>query len=343
MINNTVYVPINDHTVWDPLRIGAQIALALQKHGCVEIHLCQEAPALEHTPLSDFLCWIGTQGFDLGRVTIHTGNARQSVPGAKVEYHPEWQSELKLLQTSAHQFSSEKQIEYHFGCLIGRNSMPRLLISSYLFRHHHEKTWQTFHWTDQSDYHLTHIALEDVIRIFGIHSEEFDRAVHLLKCAPLLKESAVSYPILYPKNYSTVVSWYKNFFVDIVCETWWQGKNFFFTEKFWRCVLSRTPFVFHGAQDSLKNLRTLGFKTFEQWWPESYDHDYLHYNDALSDPAYQNISRVTETIDIVASWNIEQCREIYTDMMPTLEHNYQRLLRLDYQDFLDLWPDSSAR
>lgn len=338
MINNTVSVLINDHTVWDPLKVGAQIALCLERHGSVEIDLCQEAPALEHTPFVDFLSWMRTQGFDLSRVTIHTGNARESVIGVKSKYHPEWQSELKRLKTSMLPFQTDKEIKYHFGCLIGRNSLPRLLISSYLFEFHREKTWQTFHWTDQSDYHLTHIALEDVIRVFGIHSDEFDRSLRLLKAAPLLKESEVLYPILYPENTRTVLSWYKNFFVDIVCETWWQGKNFFLTEKFWRCVLSRTPFVFHGAQDSLKNLRALGFQTFDQWWPESYDQDYLQFDNALSDSAYQNVNRVAETINVIASWDIQHIKAIYRDMTPVLEHNYQRLMRLTYRDFLDLFP-----
>ena len=339
MIDNIVYVQINDHTVWDPLKAGAQIVLALERHGCVHIHLCQEAPALEHTPVREFLSWIKTQGFDLKNVTVHTGNGRERLPEVKTQYHPDWQSELELLQATAHQFPATKEIQYHFGCLIGRNTMPRLLISAYLFQHHDTKTWQTFHWTDQSDYHLTHIALEDVIRVFGIHSEEFDRAVHLLKAAPLLKESEVSYPILYPRNYTTMVSWYRNFFVDIVCETGWQGRNLFFTEKFWRCVLSRTPFVLHGAQHSLKTLQALGFETFDRWWSESYDHDYLQYDNALSDPSYQNIKRVTDTIDIISSWDLEQCKEIYRDMSDVLEHNHHCLMQLTYQDFLDVCAD----
>ena len=43
------------------------------------------------------------------------------------------------------------------------------------------------------------------------------------------------------------------------------------TEKVGKTMLLRKPFLVYATQDYLKNLRSLGFKTFSDFWDESYD------------------------------------------------------------------------
>jgi len=50
---------------------------------------------------------------------------------------------------------------------------------------------------------------------------------------------------------------------------WWQTE--FFTEKLWRCIFYKRPFMLMGSPGQLQTLRELGFKTFENFWNEDYD------------------------------------------------------------------------
>jgi len=47
--------------------------------------------------------------------------------------------------------------------------------------------------------------------------------------------------------------------------------NFFVTEKTTKVLFTGMPFVIFGARDYLKNLRELGFMTYESLWSEEYD------------------------------------------------------------------------
>lgn len=58
--------------------------------------------------------------------------------------------------------------------------------------------------------------------------------------------------------------------VEVVMETD-EYQDQWFTDKIGRCLATGKPFVLLKGQHSLKNLRTLGFKTFDQYIDESYD------------------------------------------------------------------------
>jgi hypothetical protein len=47
--------------------------------------------------------------------------------------------------------------------------------------------------------------------------------------------------------------------------------NMFLTEKTFKPILMRMPFIILGNVDSLKYLRSLGYKTFSHIWDENYD------------------------------------------------------------------------
>jgi hypothetical protein len=63
----------------------------------------------------------------------------------------------------------------------------------------------------------------------------------------------------------------KNWFIDIVFETATQGNVFVPTEKLVRSLISEKPFIVYAAKDYLKNLKLIGFKTFDTVWDEKYD------------------------------------------------------------------------
>jgi len=91
------------------------------------------------------------------------------------------------------------------------------------------------------------------------------------------------------------------------------------SEKTLNAIKSIRPFVEVAAPGTLKMLKQMGFKTFEQYWPEDYD-DILLNDDRLV--------RVTEVIDYISEFSIEEMRSMYKKMLPDLMHNYHQLKTL---------------
>ena len=120
----------------------------------------------------------------------------------------------------------------------------------------------------------------------------------------------------------TILSWYRNFFCDVVTETFFSGKTFFLTEKTTRPLLCMNPFIVHGPRDYLQNLKKLGFKTFHKFWSEEYD----HYT------GYQRVQKIYKVIDQISTYSNSDLQSTHNEMLPILEHNKKRLLSISDQD-----------
>jgi hypothetical protein len=68
-------------------------------------------------------------------------------------------------------------------------------------------------------------------------------------------------------NYSKI---WNQFHIEIVPETD-EYQNLWFTDKIAKCLHTGKPFLLLSGQHSLKNLKKMGFVTFDQWIDESYD------------------------------------------------------------------------
>jgi hypothetical protein len=68
-------------------------------------------------------------------------------------------------------------------------------------------------------------------------------------------------------------------------------------------------------------LQSFGIKTFHGYWNEDYDQ--------IQDPRDRFIA-VTKIIQQICSLPLVQIKELYSDMLPILEHN--RAVVLDYAD-----------
>lgn len=88
------------------------------------------------------------------------------------------------------------------------------------------------------------------------------------------------------------------------------------SEKTLNAIKSYRPFVISGAPGTLKMLKEMGFKTFDNYWSEEYDEIQI-----TSD----RLVKVCETIDYINSFNLDELKEMYKDMIPILEHNYLNL------------------
>jgi hypothetical protein len=120
--------------------------------------------------------------------------------------------------------------------------------------------------------------------------------------------------------------------VEIVCETFLSGNSFYPTEKTWRPFICRTPFLTLGPQGFLANLHKLGFRTFSQWWDESYDQD------ADLDNGRIAINSIQQTQQRLSKLSTQELEGMYIDMKDTLEYNYQHFMQLKETDFAKIWP-----
>jgi hypothetical protein len=104
-------------------------------------------------------------------------------------------------------------------------------------------------------------------------------------------------------------------FLFVVTETcFWQTKTHL-TEKIFKPIVLRMPFVLLGCAHNLRYLHSYGFKTFGDFWDESYDH--------ILDPV-KRLQAVTNIVQDVCNQSPRELRQMLLAMSPILEHNYQR-------------------
>lgn len=106
-------------------------------------------------------------------------------------------------------------------------------------------------------------------------------------------------------------------FVNIVTETLFDNKSIFVSEKLYKPILCSQPFIVVGNPFYLKKLKELGFKTFSDYWDESYDEE-LNLT--------KRIEKVITVLEEIANWDDNKLREVQKELEPILIHNFEKLL-----------------
>jgi len=86
------------------------------------------------------------------------------------------------------------------------------------------------------------------------------------------------------------------------------------TEKIFKPIVLNQPFVLVGGAGCLKYLQHYGFKTFSDWWDESYDD--------IQDTT-QRMQAVADIVNWIGSLPISQLEELRAEMTSILEYNYK--------------------
>ena len=99
------------------------------------------------------------------------------------------------------------------------------------------------------------------------------------------------------------------------------------TEKTYKAMLLKMPFIIIGQPGSLKFLKSLGYKTFNHMWSEQYDD--------ITDP----LTRMNKIKELILNLSKVDLKTIISDNYDTLEYNYRKLLsRRPEKPLLDtLW------
>jgi hypothetical protein len=100
----------------------------------------------------------------------------------------------------------------------------------------------------------------------------------------------------------------------IVTETVFYQNKLHLTEKVFKPIVAKRPFILAGAVGNLEYLRGYGFKTFGQWIDESYD---------TESDNYLRIEMITVEVNKLCLMSKNQLNEMYADMQETLEYNHR--------------------
>jgi len=116
---------------------------------------------------------------------------------------------------------------------------------------------------------------------------------------------------------------YRNSFCAVVNETRYAQPFGYFSEKTLTAIWSKLPFILVAPPHTLKYLKTFGFKTFDQWWDESYDQEEDH---------YVRMIKIFNLIDYINSKSIIELKQIYIEMQDHLTHNTEILKTIPFND-----------
>jgi hypothetical protein len=227
-----------------------------------------------------------------------------------------WQT----IEVDQHKKLSDKLVDplkispqYMFDCLMGRpaphrDTIYKLLVNTALTNQLCLITYKD-RWLNGTD-----------------HDSDSSAIAPSLGAAPRFRNSPsnlagnlVAFNGLQTANISTWLPWkiYNQSWFSIVAET--DYKRNFFTEKTAKVLLGRKLFVYIGAAGALKDLRHLGFKTFDGIIDESYD---------LED---DDKKRWIMAFNQIKSVCAQQPEYIYNSALPIIEHNQKLMIDIDWR------------
>lgn len=115
-----------------------------------------------------------------------------------------------------------------------------------------------------------------------------------------------------------------NSLIHVVTETVYRGNKNHLTEKTFKPIVMQQPFIVQSCKGSLEYLRRYGFRTFSDFWDESYDEA----DDAVR--TYE-IGKVLQDIN---SMSQKEKAQLQTAVNSTVEHNYQWFYGEEFEKIL---------
>jgi len=155
----------------------------------------------------------------------------------------------------------------------------------------------------------SHLLLEKVPLMLDVDMEKTsaERERHSIPVTPF-KDT-----MFCPMEERIPIDSYAKCFCAVVTESEFYRPSAVIGEKIANAMKCGRPFIMVGAPYCLEYLKTLGFKTFDAYWDESYDTIENH---------EQRLQVILDLINTVDNMPINKLKEMYEDMLPIIEHNY---------------------
>jgi hypothetical protein len=105
---------------------------------------------------------------------------------------------------------------------------------------------------------------------------------------------------------------YSQTFLSLIPETGFSSHSVFLSEKIWKSIRVGHPFIVVGNPGTLTELHNLGFKTFGDWWDESYD-NVLNLE--------KRVKKISKVLVKLSQLSILELKNLRRDLRDTVEFN----------------------
>jgi len=153
----------------------------------------------------------------------------------------------------------------------------------------------------------------------GLTEEDLNNIQNRL---PLRVDIDTSYGDMVQDTMRKLRSWYEASLVCLVTETQGNGAVQQISEKSYKPIYYKKPFMILSTPGVLRYFRNHGYKTFSNWFPEDYD-------DIQND--YDRYIRVGEICKEINLWDLETKKKFFEETLEIVDYNYQRLVEV-YRD-----------
>jgi hypothetical protein len=170
---------------------------------------------------------------------------------------------------------------------------------------------------ENSAMHITHTLQDHLLHAFNITPEDKIRFVNKL---PLVLDGQNDVNKMCQDFDDATRPFYQNSLISLVSETNFSENEVSLTEKSFKPVKEKHPFITVGVNGTLKAIRDMGFKTFGEFWDESYDN--------IVNPV-ERMTTILRICQQISTWNNEQIIDFRRRVKPILDHNYE-VLKIEY-------------
>lgn len=253
--------------------------------------------------------------------------------------------QLQKYKTPANKIDSSS-IKHNFWCGNLRYMTYRHIVAAYLQNYNsrvsfgHKGSWKKLTdniWFDLEQWNINNCLqyekIKTGVKILNKNTQwidkKFDNAVQITGTV----EDYLNYPN-YPQNPSEPIYYshcqpdlYAGTFCAVVTESIFAQPVATVSEKPFNAIQNQRPFVVVGTPYTLELLRDMGFRTFGDYWDESYDTETNH---------EKRLIKVLNVLDTIGNMSVAECREMYEDMRSVLEHNYNNINKNLFDTILHL-------
>jgi len=148
-------------------------------------------------------------------------------------------------------------------------------------------------------------------QIFDIDREYIQKFILRL---PLVLDGATNITQMCQDYGNATRSYYQQTLISIVTETNFYDSEISLTEKSFKPSKEKHPFIIAGVSGALKGMHELGFKTFSEFWDESYDQIVDH---------GERMKAIMSVVGEIGTWSDEKILDFRRRVKPILDHNYE--------------------
>ena len=170
----------------------------------------------------------------------------------------------------------------------------------------------------QKDFHFK-LMEGNLKHYFKFGRKIIDKKLKTLKELVVLSPSVVDVDEWETNHMITSYEWpYEQTFFSLVSETNFVQDTIFLTEKIWKAIANKHPFIIAGNHGVIKHLRDEGFKTYHPYIDESYDE--------IKNP-YKRMVKIVDEVERLSQMNDKEIKSFLTKIKYIAEHNYKILIK----------------